>query len=794
MTVEKVSIKPRRIELTADGVLTDFDFDFKIFAEGDVTVYIRDLSDVSVLQTITTEYTVAFNSENETGTISFLTPPTDMFIVLMISNSAYEQQTDIPKGGGFSEPVVEKGYDLLAIQIQQLREDLDRAVTLSETSPLTSAELPDPAVADAPIGWDPTGTFLVNNPASTNLSQIDTGATPDFIGASSGDGVIRTSGLLTYVDGGDFITIGITDALIDHDTILNNHNLTTDIDHDTILNNHNLTTDIDHDAILNFVADEHVAHTGVTLTAGEGLAGGGDISANRTFDVDIASATGATVASLDEVLIADVDDSDNIRKVTAQSIADLGAGGGPIEVFDEGGSLTATASSFDFVGAGVVATNVGSAITVTIAGGGGYTDPLTTRGDVLVRDASNVTNRLAIGANTFVLTSDGTDVSWAAASGGSALEVEDEGISLSTAVTLFNFVGAGVTVTEPVANEMLVTIAGSAADTYTETFVDGDLTAGSIAITHSLNDQYPLVQIYDNSDNLIIPDEVTATSVSVSTLDLSGYGTLVGTYRVVISASGSSTVNPSFVQSFVDADLTAGVLTVAHSLNQQYCQVQIFNNNDDLIQPDDVTLTDANNLDVDISGFGTITGTWRVVVISAGGSVSSTATDLSLAGQTTGDIASFDGANWVAGAPTVPASDAAFLVGKSTAQLNLATTGTADITFDTEVFDLGNDFASNTFTAPVTGKYKFDLYIRMDNWDTAVSNYQMHFTTSNRSYSLVRSALDLSGDAINSLAFSILADMDAGDTCIARIAQAGGTSQTDIAAGADSRFSGFLVV
>ena len=42
---------------------------------------------------------------------------------------------------------------------------------------------------------------------------------------------------------------------------------------------------IDHDALLNFVADEHVAHSGVTLTAGAGLTGGGDITASRTFDV-----------------------------------------------------------------------------------------------------------------------------------------------------------------------------------------------------------------------------------------------------------------------------------------------------------------------------------------------------------------------------------------------------------------------------------------------------------------------------------------------------------------------------
>lgn len=43
---------------------------------------------------------------------------------------------------------------------------------------------------------------------------------------------------------------------------------------------------IDHDALTNFAANEHVDHTSITLTAGTGLTGGGDISANRTFAVD----------------------------------------------------------------------------------------------------------------------------------------------------------------------------------------------------------------------------------------------------------------------------------------------------------------------------------------------------------------------------------------------------------------------------------------------------------------------------------------------------------------------------
>ena len=55
--------------------------------------------------------------------------------------------------------------------------------------------------------------------------------------------------------------------------------------------NGNLEFVVDHDAANNFVANEHVDHTSVTLTAGDGLTGGGDISANRTFAVSVDDST-----------------------------------------------------------------------------------------------------------------------------------------------------------------------------------------------------------------------------------------------------------------------------------------------------------------------------------------------------------------------------------------------------------------------------------------------------------------------------------------------------------------------
>lgn len=56
---------------------------------------------------------------------------------------------------------------------------------------------------------------------------------------------------------------------------------------------------IDHNTLLNYSADQHVAHSGVTLTAGLGISGGGTIAASRSFDFAPTELTAAPPALTD---------------------------------------------------------------------------------------------------------------------------------------------------------------------------------------------------------------------------------------------------------------------------------------------------------------------------------------------------------------------------------------------------------------------------------------------------------------------------------------------------------------
>jgi hypothetical protein len=61
-------------------------------------------------------------------------------------------------------------------------------------------------------------------------------------------------------------------------------------------------TQINHDALANYVANKHIDHTAVLISAGNGLAGGGDISATRTLSLNannglLANSSGAFVVA-----------------------------------------------------------------------------------------------------------------------------------------------------------------------------------------------------------------------------------------------------------------------------------------------------------------------------------------------------------------------------------------------------------------------------------------------------------------------------------------------------------------
>tara|TARA_R110000751_G_scaffold210946_3_gene314559 strand:+ start:242 stop:1174 length:933 start_codon:yes stop_codon:yes gene_type:complete len=143
-----------------------------------------------------------------------------------------------------------------------------------------------------------------------------------------------------------------------------------------------------------------------------------------------------------------------------------------------------------------------------------------------------------------------------------------------------------------------------------------------------------------------------------------------------------------------------------------------------------------------------------------------------------------------AGQVTMPLQPA-FQVMPASNQNNIATDSWVDVVFGTERFDIGANFASNTFTAPVTGKYFLQTNLECKAIDSASTLMYVTITTSNKTYYFILEPdQHFNADTENNFNLSVLADMDASDTAKVTIYQAGGTAQMDVAG--NSYFSGFL--
>ena len=142
------------------------------------------------------------------------------------------------------------------------------------------------------------------------------------------------------------------------------------------------------------------------------------------------------------------------------------------------------------------------------------------------------------------------------------------------------------------------------------------------------------------------------------------------------------------------------------------------------------------------------------------------------------------------GAVTMP-KQPAFLARPSSTQSDLATGGVT-IAMGTEVFDNNADFSSNTFTAPVAGRYLLSSNLYMGNLDSASQYYQLEIKTSNRIYYDSIGMSGFNADVIYyTLQCTVLADMDANDTAYTYVQIPNGTAQADVFD--ISHFSGYLV-
>lgn len=148
--------------LETDGIETDFDFDFSVFEDTDVVVALVDPDTlVATAQTLGVDYTVTLNTSTVGGTVVFGTAPADGQLVSIRRDIPTTQGTDIPSGGLFRESQIEKALDKAILLIQQLEEQIARALLQNPYTTALSLGLPAPE-AGTVLGWNDDEDALEN--------------------------------------------------------------------------------------------------------------------------------------------------------------------------------------------------------------------------------------------------------------------------------------------------------------------------------------------------------------------------------------------------------------------------------------------------------------------------------------------------------------------------------------------------------------------------------------------------------------------------------------------------------
>lgn len=175
MTISNTSVKN---SYTGNNSTATFNYTFKIFANSDLQVIIRNASGVETVKTITTHYTVAGAGNNSGGSITFTSGniPTNTETVVIRRILPQTQSIDYIANDPFPAESHEEGLDRAMMTIQQVQEELDRSLKVSRTATLNTPEITDDASSRAGklLGFSADGNSL---DATIDGSGVATNAT-----------------------------------------------------------------------------------------------------------------------------------------------------------------------------------------------------------------------------------------------------------------------------------------------------------------------------------------------------------------------------------------------------------------------------------------------------------------------------------------------------------------------------------------------------------------------------------------------------------------------------------------
>jgi hypothetical protein len=111
-----------------DDAAVTFPFTFPVYDEAHLYVYLQVIADGSQALVDTGDYTVSGIGDEDGGSVVFDTAPASTYRVYILRSVPLTQDLDVENQGGFYPENMEREFDLLEMQIQQLREELSRTI------------------------------------------------------------------------------------------------------------------------------------------------------------------------------------------------------------------------------------------------------------------------------------------------------------------------------------------------------------------------------------------------------------------------------------------------------------------------------------------------------------------------------------------------------------------------------------------------------------------------------------------------------------------------------------------
>ncbi|BCB27060.1 hypothetical protein SKTS_19460 [Sulfurimicrobium lacus] len=131
---------------SCNGATVAFPFSFKVFAAGDVRVVLTEAAGIESDLTIAMNYSVAINADqdaNPGGTVTTVATYATGYLITLTSQVQNLQPVTLTNQGGFYPKVINDALDRLTILVQQVAEQVGRAVKVG----ISSATSPDQLIA-----------------------------------------------------------------------------------------------------------------------------------------------------------------------------------------------------------------------------------------------------------------------------------------------------------------------------------------------------------------------------------------------------------------------------------------------------------------------------------------------------------------------------------------------------------------------------------------------------------------------------------------------------------------------